>query len=35
MADCLEGLGAQEDAQEIRRRIGAMAESLGVEPEMP
>jgi tetratricopeptide (TPR) repeat protein len=35
MADCVEGLGGLEDAQEIRRRIGALAESLGVEPEMP
>ena len=35
MAECLEGLGQKEDADEVRRRIGALAESLGVEPEMP
>jgi tetratricopeptide (TPR) repeat protein len=35
MADCVEGLGGLEDAIEVRRRIGALAESLGVEPEMP
>lgn len=35
MADCIEGLGNFEDATEVRRRIGALAESLGQAADMP
>ena len=35
MAECLEALGHQKDAEEVRRRITALSESLGQAPEMP
>ena len=35
MADCVEGLGDLELAEETRRRIRSLADNLGVEPEMP
>ena len=35
MADCVEGLGELDLGADTRRRIGALAETLGVEPEMP
>ena len=35
MADCLEALDQLNEANEIRRRINAMSESLGQAPEMP
>ena len=35
MAECLEALGNKEDAEEVRRRITTLSESLGQSPEMP
>ena len=35
MAECLEALGHNEDAEEVRRRIKALSDSLGQAPEMP
>ena len=35
MANCLEQLGHIDDANEVRRRITALSESLGQAPEMP